>query len=146
MLGLKLNHVSKRGHWWIESWLLVKVIASLKLALVWVPTITSTSAGLLSVGPLGTNWEIWIKVWTFPFSDTVICKILAILFNANESNPLIPVQWMFQCEVSSWGHFSVKMPSYQYNCIAIPIRYAQIKYPQDIRQSNDHLVVRLSYY
>ena len=87
MLGLKLNHVSKRGHWsnpyMSVNWAIIGsddgLSPDLRQAIIW------NNADILSTGISGTNFsEIWIAIQTFFIEQNaiqnVLSKMAAILF------------------------------------------------------------------
>ena len=92
MLGLKLNHVSKRGHWghqattWsninlssLTQWSHLNHICVSKLTIIGSDNgfspdrrqaIIGTNAVILSIGPLQTSFsEIWSEIHIFSFQE-----------------------------------------------------------------------------
>ena len=71
MLGLKLNHVSKRGHWWCLYRLYPSVNQAIigsdnGLSAIRCQAIILTNAHLLPIGPQETNFiQILIEIQTF---------------------------------------------------------------------------------
>ena len=85
MLGLKLNHVSKRGHWWHQMmlWNFVNFGSSSNLSSFQNQIVIKTNADGLTIRPIGTNFsEIWIRIQTFSFKKIhfkILLQHLSIL-------------------------------------------------------------------